>query len=67
MEKYNLKSVSEDLRKFDYLAKEHDYIEVTEWRNGEGYNVDLNGTIFQITDGQLRAINYLVETLGMYD
>lgn len=67
MEKYKLNSISEDLRKFDYLAKEHDYIEVTEWRNGEGFNIDLNGTIIQLTDGQLRAINYLTQTLDMYD
>ena len=66
MEKYKLKAVSEDLRKFDYLAKEHDYIEVSEWHNGEGWNIDLNGTIIQLTDGQLRAINYLTQTLDMY-
>lgn len=67
MEKYKLNSISEDLRKFDYLAKEHDYIEVTEWRNGEGWNIDLNGTIIQLTDGQLKAINYLTITLDLYD
>lgn len=66
MESYKLNSIRENLRKFDYLAKEHDYIEVTEWRNGEGWNIDLNGTIIQITDGQLRAINYLTQTLD-YD
>lgn len=67
MKEYELKAVSENLNKFDYLAKEHDYIEVVEWDNGEGFNIDLNGKIIQLTDGQLRAINYLVETLGMYD
>ena len=63
MESYKLNSIRENLRKFDYLAKEHDYIEVTEWRNGEGWNIDLNGIVIQITDGQLRAINYLTQTL----
>lgn len=67
MEKYKLNTVSEDLRKFDYLAKEHDYIEVTEWHNGEGWNIDLNGTVIQLTDGQLKAINYLTQTLDLYD
>ena len=67
MEKYELKSISEDLRKFDYLAKEHDYIEVTEWHNGEGWNIDLNGIVIQLTDGQLKAINYLTQTLDLYD
>lgn len=67
MEKYKINTISEDLRKFDYLAKEHDYIEVTEWRNGEGWNIDLNGTVIQLTDGQLKAINYLTQTLDLYD
>ena len=67
MEKYKLNTVNEDLRKFDYLAKEHDYIEVTEWHNGEGWNIDLNGTVIQLTDGQLKAINYLTQTLDLYD
>lgn len=67
MEKYKINAISEDLRKFDYLAKEHDYIEVTEWHNGEGWNVDLNGTVIQLTDGQLKAINYLTQTLDLYD
>jgi hypothetical protein len=66
MESYKLNSIRENLRKFDYLAKEHDYIEVTEWRNGEGWNIDLNGKAIQLTDGQLRAINYLTQTLD-YD
>jgi hypothetical protein len=66
MESYKLNSIRENLRKFDYLAKEHDYIEVTEWRNGEGWNIDLNGMAIQLTDGQLRAINYLTQTLD-YD
>ena len=67
MEKYKLNAISEDLRKFDYLANEHDYIEVTEWHNGEGWNIDLNGTVIQLTDGQLKAINYLTQTLDLYD
>ena len=67
MESYKLNSIRENLRKFDYLAKEHDYIEVTEWRNGEGWNIDLNGTVIQLTNGQLKAINYLTQTLDLYD
>jgi hypothetical protein len=67
MEKYKLKSVSEDLRKFDYLAKEHDFIEVTEWHNGEGWTISINEYVIQLTDGQLKAINYLTQTLDLYD
>lgn len=67
MESYKLNSIREGLSKFDYLAKEHDYIEVTEWSNGEGWNINLNGTNIQLTDGQLKAINYLTQTLDLYD
>ena len=27
----------------------------------------LNGTVIQLTDGQLKAINYLTQTLDLYD
>ena len=32
---YNKKSVMDNLKKYDYLAKDDDYIEVTQWYNGE--------------------------------
>lgn len=35
------KSIFSDLSPHDYLAKEHSYIEVTEWSNGEGYDVQV--------------------------
>lgn len=35
MEHYNKKSVSDDLRKYDHLAKDSDFIEITEWHNGD--------------------------------
>lgn len=63
MEKYKLKAISDDLRKYDYLAKEHDFIEVSEWNNGEGWNISINDNTFQLTMGQLDAINYLTKTL----
>ena len=66
MEKYKLKSISDDLRKYDYLAKEDDFIEVSEWNNGEGWNISINNNTFQLTVGQLDAINYLTKTLD-YD
>ena len=66
MEKYKLKAISDDLRKYDYLAKEDDFIEVSEWSNGEGWNININDNTFQLTMGQLDAINYLTKTLD-YD
>lgn len=63
MKIYNKKSVSDDLKKYDYLSKEDDFIEVTEWVNGEGISVTINTTTFELTFGQLDAINYLSQAL----
>ena len=63
MKIYNRKSVSDDLKKYDYLSKEDDFIEVTEWVNGEGISITINTTTFELTFGQLDAINYLSQAL----
>lgn len=60
----NRKSIFEDLKKFSIFAKEGDFIEVTEWTNGEGVDISLGssqGTLnISLTWGELDAINYLV-------
>lgn len=63
MEINQLKSVSDDLNKYDYLAKKGDFIQVVEWVNGEGIDVTINEKILSLTHGQLEAINYLSKTL----
>lgn len=63
MKQTNLKSVSDDLKKYDYLAKDDDFIQVTEWANGEGYDVTINDRTINLTEGQIDAIYYLVKTL----
>lgn len=61
---YNKKSVMDNLKKYDYLAKDDDYIEVTQWYNGEGYDISMkDGVLFSLTIGQLEAINYLTKKL----
>ena len=57
------KSVSDDLNKYDVLAKKDDFIEVTEWTNGEGWDISINETQFRLTRGELDAINYLTKVL----
>ncbi len=60
----NRKSVHDDLKKYDYTAKDNDFIEVTEWTNGEGIDVTVNDdTIISLTYGQLDAINHLQNVL----
>ena len=63
MEKVKRKSVNDNLQKYDYLAKDYEFIEVTEWRNGEGWDISINDKIIQLTMGQLDAINYLTKAL----
>lgn len=63
MEHFERKSVSDDLNVYDICAKDGDFIEVTEWANGEGWDITINNQYIHLTDGQLSAINYLTQTL----
>lgn len=65
LEVYQRKSVMCELKKFDILSKEHDFIEVTEWANGEGWDIVINEKHIHLTYGQLDAINYLTKTLEL--
>ena len=64
MERVNRKSVNDKLKKYDHLAKDSDFIEVTEWTNGEGWDISINDNIISLTWGQLEAINYLIKVLS---
>lgn len=63
MEFAERKSVNDKLRKYDHLAKEDDFIEVTEWANGEGWDVTINERQLLLTRGELEAIEYLTRSL----
>lgn len=63
MEYTNRKSVNCDLNKFCYMAKKDSFIEVTEWTNGEGWDITIDNKIFSFTEGELDAINYLTNSL----
>ena len=65
MEVYNRKSVIANLKDFDYLSKEHDYIEVVQWNNGEGWDIFINERHISLAHGQLDAINYLTKHLEL--
>jgi hypothetical protein len=63
MDKYTKKAVFSNLKKYDFIAGEDDFIEVTEWKNGEGFDVDIVGklsTRFQLTWGEYTALKKLV-------
>lgn len=71
MEQRNRKSINDKLRKYTYSRNDNDYIEVTEWVNGEGYDISIStensDKIFSLSDGELDAINYLINTLRFGD
>ena len=59
--RYERNSIFSSLQEFDPgFAKEHDYIEITEWYNGEGFDVVINDKQFQLTYGQFEALQALV-------
>lgn len=58
------KAVYDKLHKYDYLAKDNDFIEITEWTNGEGYDIQISDNKhISLTSGELDAINYLCKCL----
>ena len=69
MEFVKRKSVHDKLSKYDYLSNRNsdDFIEVTEWANGEGITVTIKDNTYELTYGQLDAINYLSQVLRYED
>lgn len=61
------KSASCNLTLFDHLAKENTFVEVTEWVNGEGFDISIDDRMFHLTYGELDAINYLVKSIEVYE
>lgn len=57
------KSINDDLQKYDYLKNKSSFIEITEWTNGEGWDIAINEKMFNLTYGELEAINYLIKAL----
>ena len=57
-------SVKDDLRKYDHLANKDSIIQVTQWANGEGWDISIDDEpVISLTWGQLDAINYLTNTI----
>lgn len=53
------KQIIDDLTKYCHISKEDSFITITEWANCEGWDININDKIFQLTYGELRAINIL--------
>lgn len=67
MTEYTRKSVFSELKPYDQIAGESDFIEVTEWKNGEGFDVEIGSKLpmrFQMTWGEYDALRQVVKKLG---
>jgi len=64
VKEYTRKTKFTELKHYDHLAKEHDFIEVCEWHNGEGFDVTIGEKMFQLTWGEFEALTALVHFKG---
>lgn len=53
------RSVYTNLHQYCHLAKPDDGIEVSEWINGEGWDIALGEKVVSLTMGELQAIQVL--------
>ena len=63
---YKLDTAFASLREFDHCSKPDDFIEVSLWHNGEGFDAHLSSNgdqCFQLTWGQFRALKKLIKEL----
>lgn len=59
----NRKSIYADLYKYCIFADKKDYIELTEWTNQEGFDIDINGKKkISLTTGEIEAIYHLFKS-----
>ena len=64
MKQYERKARFTELKPYDILAKEHDFMEVCEWSNDEGFDVTKNEQQFSLTWGQWECLQALVAFKG---
>lgn len=61
MKTYTRDAKFTELKPYCHFAKDDDFMEVTEWYNGEGFDVVIgNEQKFSLTDGQFQALIALV-------
>lgn len=66
------RAVSDYLERYDTFANKGDFIEVTEWTNGEGIDIDLTYSNnvhkrISVTYGEFEAMMHVVKELQHYD
>ena len=67
MKTYNRRSIYEELKDYCVFAEKDDYIEVTEWANGEGYDIEISTkwqqSLYQLSHGEFRLLKKLIKAL----
>ena len=65
MNEYTRKTKMTALKNYDHLAKEHDFIELCEWHNGEGFDVTISDNkSISLTWGEFEALTALAHYKG---
>lgn len=59
MKTYKREARFSELKNYCHLSKPHEYMEVCEWANGEGFDVAIGDTHFQLTWGQFNLLQVL--------
>ena len=54
-----LRSITTKMKMLDLTSKDSDYITVTEWSNGEGWDICLKDKMISISRDELEAIDFL--------
>lgn len=66
-ENHTCKSASARLAQFCHLCNKDDFIIVTQWINGEGFDITIerknDKQQFSLTDGDIAAINFLTKAM----
>ena len=66
MEITKVSQITDNLKKYTYSGKDSDYITLTEWANGDGWDITINDRQISLHSGELAAINYLTAMID-YD
>ncbi len=67
MKMTKVNQITDSLKKYTYSGKDSDFITITEWANGDGYDIAINDKLIALSDSELEAINYLILALRYKD
>lgn len=56
MDFYTRKAIFAQLKDYCHLAKKDSFMEVTEWKNGEGWDISIDNKQFSLTHGELQLL-----------